>query len=73
MYISILNIGSTKLLHKNKNKQEDKDAFDLQIIKRVGQSFYILTIMADKINIYLLFDIVYGNLLKYIAVTAKLF
>ena len=43
----ILNIVSTKLLqHKNINKQKDTGAFDFQIIKRVGQSFYILTVIA---------------------------
>ena len=40
----LFNIVSTKLQHKNINKQKDRDAFDLQIIKRIGQSFYILTI-----------------------------
>ena len=37
----ISNIVSSKLKHKNINKQ--KDAFDIQNIERVGQSFYILT------------------------------
>ena len=45
-------------------------------MKRVGQSFYILTvfslILADIIVIYLSFVIIYGNLLKYVAVTAQL-
>ena len=41
---SILNNVLTKLQHKYINKMKDTDAFDLQNIKRVGQSFYILTV-----------------------------
>ena len=37
----ILNIVSTSLQHGNKNM--DTDAFDLQEIKGVGQSLYVLT------------------------------
>ena len=40
----ILNIVSSKLKHENINKHKDGGAFDLQTLKRVGQSFYILTI-----------------------------
>ena len=40
----IFNIVSTKLLRKNINKKKDRDAFDLQNIKRVGHSLYILTV-----------------------------
>ena len=40
----ILKIVSTKLLHKNINIHKDRGAFDPQNIKRVWQSFYILTI-----------------------------
>ena len=43
MFNFIVNIVSTKPKHKNENKKFDIDAFDLQEIKRVGQSFYILT------------------------------
>ena len=56
----------------------DRDAFGLQIIKSVGQSIYILTflffilILADGIVIYFSFVIIYGNILKYITVTAQL-
>ena len=39
--ISNSNIVSTKLQHEIKNKQKDRDAFDLQNIQRVGQSFFI--------------------------------
>ena len=71
---SILNIVSTKLQHKNINKQKDRDAFDLQNLKTMGQSFYFdnfhSLILADNIVFYLSFII--GNLLKYIAVTARL-
>ena len=41
---SILNIVSTKLYHENINKKKDRDAYYLQNIKRVWQSFYILTV-----------------------------
>ena len=40
----ILNAVSTKLYHKNENRLIDFDAFNLQEIKIVGQSFYIWTI-----------------------------
>ena len=40
---SILNIVSTKY-HENINKKKDRDAYYLQNIKRVEQSFYILTV-----------------------------
>ena len=40
MFSFISNIVSTNLLHENVNKQMDTDAFDLQDIVRVGQSFY---------------------------------
>ena len=48
---------------------KDRDVFDLQNIKRVGQSFYILTvfysfILLDNVVNYLSFVIIYGNLLK---------
>ena len=44
--------------------------------KKSGQSFYVLTlfyslISADIIVIYLSFVIIYGNLLKYVAVTGQ--
>ena len=52
-----------------KIKQIDIDAFDLQEIKRVGQSFYVLTffnslILADDIVIYFSFIIINDNHLK---------
>ena len=40
----ILKIVSTNLWHENESKLIDTDAFDLQEIKRVGQSFYVLTL-----------------------------
>ena len=40
----IINIVSTKLYDKNENIQVDFDTFDRQERKRVGQSFYTLTI-----------------------------
>ena len=60
---------STKLKHRNINKNKDKDAFDLQNIIRVGQSFYSSTLLyslisATKSVIYLSFVIVNGNLLN---------
>ena len=39
MFSFILNIVSIKLKHKNENRNIDIDAFYLQEIKRVGQSF----------------------------------
>ena len=75
---SILNIVSIKLYHESINKKKDRDAYYLQNINRVGQFFYILTvfiysfILAAIIVIYLSVVIIYGNLLKYIAVTAQL-
>ena len=42
---SILNIDSTKSYHKDVKKMKDRDAFDLQNIKRVGKSFYVLTLL----------------------------
>ena len=41
----ILNIVSTNLYHENENKQTDTNIFDLQEIKRVGQSFHVLTFL----------------------------
>ena len=52
----------------------DTDVLDLQDLKGVGQSlyrFYSLVLAAD-IVIYLSFVIINGNLLKKVAVTAKL-
>ena len=48
---SILKIVSTKLYHKNINKKKDRDAFDIQNIKRVGQSFYtgIVTVFTSTL------------------------
>ena len=68
---------TTKLLHKIINKQKDRDVFDLQNIKKSGPVFlyfdhFFSLILADKNVIYLSFCIIYGNLLKYIAVTAQL-
>ena len=51
----------------------DTHAFDLQEIKRVGQSFYVSLILATDFVINLSFVIINGNLLKQVAVTAKLF
>ena len=77
----ILNIVSTKLQHKNINKHRDRDAFDLQNIKRVGKSFYILTIFIlnfqqitlSFICLSSLYNVVIQcSLLKYIAVAIKL-
>ena len=57
-------------MHKNENTNVDglilNDAFDLQEIKRVWQSFYnmtisILLILPDNFVIYLSFAIIYGN------------
>ena len=64
----------TKPKHKNENRKIDFDAFYLQEIERVGQSFYILTmiILPDNSVIYVSLVIIYGNLLKYITVTAHL-
>ena len=72
---SILNIASTKLWHKNINIKKDRDAFDLKIKKSGAvflrfDSFYSL-ILADNIIIYLLFIIIYDDLLKYVAVTGQ--
>ena len=70
MFSVILNIVSTKPKHKTYNRKIDLDAFYLQEIKRVGQSLYFdnfySLILPDNI-------IIYGNLLKYITVTAHLF
>ena len=44
MFSFILNIVSTKQKHKKYNRNIDSVAFYLQEIKKVGQSFYILTI-----------------------------
>ena len=33
------------MFHENENKQMDIDAFDLQEIKRAGQSLYVLTFL----------------------------
>ena len=41
------------------NKKKHRDAFDLQNMKRVWQSFYILIV------------IIYDYLLKYVAVTVQ--
>ena len=71
----ILNIVTTKLLHINKNtiRLTYFDAFDFQQIKKLGQSLYNLTflffILVDNIIIYLALFIIYGSLLKCIAVT----
>ena len=77
MFSFILNIVSPKPEHKNENRKIDFDAFFLQEIKRVGQSFYILTIfyyriLPNNIVIYVSLIIIYDNLLKYITVTANL-
>ena len=53
-----LNIVSTKLWHKNENRQIDFNAFDLQKIKRVGQSFLYFDNFYS-IVIYLSFVIIY--------------
>ena len=55
----------------------DTAAFDLQEIKKVGQSFYISTffyslILAGEIVIYLSSVVIYGYLLKQVAVIAEL-
>ena len=55
----------------------DRDAFDLQNIKKSGSVFLYFDkcyslILTDNIVIYLSFVIIYGNLLQYIAVTAEL-
>ena len=46
----------------------DKDVFDLQEIKRVEQSFYVLTILffhlISEVAIYLFVVIINGNLLR---------
>ena len=61
----ILNIVST-----NENYQMNTDAFGLQEIKRVGQSFYFFDIFysvilaATDIVFYLSFVIINGNVLK---------
>ena len=44
MFSFMLNIVSTKPKQKYENGKIDFDSFYLQEIKRVGQSFYILTI-----------------------------
>ena len=44
MFSFILNIVSTKPKQKYENRKIDFDAFFLQEIKRVRQSFYILAI-----------------------------
>ena len=54
MFIFILNIVSTKPKHKNKNRKIDFDAFYLQEIKRVGQSFYILTIFIGHCHLFVI-------------------
>ena len=75
VHISTLNIVSTKkTTHKNIKKQKDRDAFDFQNIKRVGQSLYYVSfysfILADNIVIYFSFVIIYSSLLKHVTVTA---
>ena len=52
--------------YQNQNKQMNTDAFELQEIKRVEQSFYVLTnfILAAEIVIYLPFVIINGKILK---------
>ena len=57
-YVYSFIISSTHLYHENENKQTGMDVFDFQEIKRMGQSFYILTffiflILAADIDIYL--------------------
>ena len=74
MFYLILNNVPTHLWHEN--KYTDIDASDLQVIKRVGQSFYTLTFFilyrSTVIVVYLSFVIVNGNLLKWLTITAKL-
>ena len=66
----------TKLYHININKKNDINAFGLQNIKKSGavflyfEIFYSL-ILADNIIIYLSFVLIYGNHLKYVALTAN--
>ena len=73
MFSFIVNI---KNLYKTENRKIDFDAFYLQEIKRVGQSFYPFEncyslILPDNIFIYLSLVIISGNLLKYITVPAQ--
>ena len=76
MFSFILNIVSIKPEHKNENRKIDFDAFCLQEIKRVRQFLYFdnfySVLLQDNIDIYLSLAIIYGNLLKYITVTAHL-
>ena len=65
------------MFQQNVNKKKDRDAFDLQNIKRVEQSFiyfdsFYSLILANYIVIYLSLVIRYGNLLKYVTVIAQL-
>ena len=77
MFSFILNIVSTKPKHKNENRKIGFDAFYLREIKKSGavflyfDGFYFL-ILPDNIVIYLSLVIIYGNLLKYITLTAHL-
>ena len=68
MHRFILNIVPTKLYNKNKNKLKDRDSFDFQNIKRARQSLYsnifYSSVLAAKI--------VGGNLMNYLAATAKI-
>ena len=75
MFSFILNIVSTKPKHKNEIRMIDFDAFYLQEIKGMGQSFYNFDnfnplILPDNVVIYLSLVNICGNLLKYITVTA---
>ena len=52
--ISILNIVSTRLSHKGINKKKDRDAFNLQNIKRVGQFFLYIYIHVYILTVFIL-------------------
>ena len=62
---------SSLILHKNENRQMDTNAFDFKKSFLYFHNFYSF-ILANNIDIYLSFVIIYVNLLKYIAVTAQL-
>ena len=74
MFSFILDIVSTNLQHENENKKMDTGALDLHEIKRVDQILYVQTFYYSLIKQMTLpfFVIINGNILKQVAVTAKL-
>ena len=65
-----------QIVASNINKKEDREAFDLQNMIKSGTVFFYFDnfnslILADNIVISLSFVIIYGNILKYISVTAQ--